>query len=252
MPTTPNLQTIIDAIRAEFDPRAAAGEFGDAKIIGIGVCNCRNKRGSSSPSHHAWCNAGDVRISRRTIATANERRLGNAISSFLTVHRDRLNVYRILWWSRSTFTGNTVAGHLNHLHIVPWPYGIGTPPCMGGTLEVRNRDGTIGTTFGGGTEAPPDDQDGDEEVKVQELTALIQSSLIDAGADLGDFEGYTAEDGTQYPDGADGIIRLRSGVSYPALVQAMRSLGFALDHLVTDQELDAHAEDHTAHDEGHH
>jgi len=249
MPATPNVARMILAVRAEFEPRTDAGEFGDARLIGIGVCNCRKKRGSSSWSHHAWCNAGDIRISRRTIATPDERRLGDAINDYLAANRDQLAIYRILWWQRSTFTGNTITGHRDHLHAVPWPYGIGTPPCAGGVLEVRHRDGSIGNTFG--ILEPPGADIGDEAMQTKELTALLQSSLIDAGYDLGDFEGLTVEnpDGTvtQYPDGADGIIRLRAGVSYPALVAGLVPDNIDADEFVTDQELAAHADNADAH-----
>ena len=36
------------------------------------------------------------------------------------------------------------------------------------------------------------------------MWATIQIALITAGYDLGDFEGYKAPNGTQFPDGADG------------------------------------------------
>lgn len=184
MPATPNLQQIIDEVRTEVG------------WVGVGVCNCRKKRGSSSWSHHAWCNAGDFMV-------GNDKELGDRIAAFLVANRNRLGIYRILWYGKSLFTGNTISGHRDHLHVVPYPYGIGTPPCAGGTLYVRNRDGSKGTSFGEATESPGYSR---EEQEVRELVAVIQEALINAGYDLGDFEGYLSPDGKQFPDGADGLM----------------------------------------------
>jgi len=180
MPATPNLQTIVDAVRAEFG------------WVGVGVCNCRKKRGSNGWSHHAWCNAGDFMVGA-------DRALGDEIASFLVASRRSLGIYRILWYGKSLFTGNAISGHRDHLHVVPFPYGIGTPPCAGGKLYVRNADGSKGTSFGEGMPTTPDEGE-----DVRELVAIIQEALINADYDLGDFEGYLSPDGKQYPDGADG------------------------------------------------
>ncbi len=113
---TPNLEAVIEYVEAYYG-------------LPIGVTNCRKISGKSVWSQHSWSNAADIYVSNREF--------GDTIVADL-YDKFGENVRYILWWR---------AGHYNHIHIDMWPYGIETPPCAGGSLHVKNKDGTVSHEF---------------------------------------------------------------------------------------------------------
>ena len=88
-------------------------------------------------------------------------------------------------------------------------------------------------------------------MQVREMWAVLQSALIDAGHDIGEWEGFLAPDGNQYQQGADGLVPV-GGDSYRAFVAAFGDESVIGAGYVTLRDLSEHSADHTAHDEGHH
>lgn len=96
--------------------------------VSIQTTNCRKIAGSNTWSQHAWANAGDVFGTTEVL---------NEVHSYLQSQYSW--IIRVLLWQ--------VADHFDHIHFDPWPKGISDPPCAGGSLEVRNQDGTVGDHF---------------------------------------------------------------------------------------------------------
>lgn len=105
-----------------------------------GIQNCRKIADSKTWSQHSWANAWDITSPYpvKTTANLNHIRFLDEIYRYLVVNRERLNIRYILW---------RCARHWDHIHLDCWPYGLGLPPCAGGTLRVRNKDGSVGTSF---------------------------------------------------------------------------------------------------------
>ncbi len=118
----------------------------------VGVTNCRKIAGSSTWSQHAWSNAADIYVS--------DYRLGDKIVKDI---REKFgsHIKVVLWWTRN---------HYDHIHVDMWPTGIYTPPCAGGALRVRHKDGRYGREFTA-------DLEGENLVTVEQL----QTALNDAG-----------------------------------------------------------------------
>lgn len=118
---TPHVQTIQDDVLARF-PGSRAGQW-----------LCRRIAGLTTWSQHSYTegeylgNAADI----FPISMAQ----GDAIAAYI---RTLPNVKVVLW---------RVKNHFTHIHYDTWPTGIGLPPCKGGALRVRHKDGTIGRTF---------------------------------------------------------------------------------------------------------
>jgi hypothetical protein len=115
---TPN----VAAIRAELE----LGFNG----LSFGVTNCRPIAGSTTWSQHAWSNALDIHGATTLL---------DKVYAWLIAHRYELQIRVILW---------RVKDHYDHIHVDPWPKGIGTPPCAGGKLQVRYQNGKTGDSFG--------------------------------------------------------------------------------------------------------
>lgn len=114
---SPNLSTVVAWVEREYPtlPR-------------IQITNCRRIAGSSSWSQHSWSNAADIFVNLNT---------GNQLAKRL---RERFGPWiKTLLWQ--------VPDHYDHIHVDMWPTGISTPPCAGGLLRVRHKDGTTGGTF---------------------------------------------------------------------------------------------------------
>ena len=115
---TPNMQVVYDFAKRNYSLR-------------IGVTNCRKISGSQNYSQHSWSNAIDIYTANKgfqdKMATELKKEFGPYIRNVLT-------------WRYN-------AAHWNHIHVDMWPKGIYTPPCDGGTLRVRHKDGTQGTVF---------------------------------------------------------------------------------------------------------
>ncbi len=118
---TPNMQAVYDYVK---------GTYGRA----IGVRNCRLISGLATWSQHSWSNANDIYV--------KDRDLGDEIYWDLY---DKFGEYirYVLWWRPD---------HYDHIHIDMWPYGYATPPCAGGTLQVKHKNGIIGNTFSSNVE----------------------------------------------------------------------------------------------------
>ncbi|KKK60229.1 hypothetical protein LCGC14_3026440 [marine sediment metagenome] len=114
---TPNLRIINDYIKVKYD-------------LATGVTSCRRISGSQTYSQHSWSNAGDIytsdRFLQRTIAADLKASFGDAICNILTYEYN--------------------AAHWNHIHVDLWPKGWLIPPCAGGQLRIKDRDGTV--TYG--------------------------------------------------------------------------------------------------------
>jgi hypothetical protein len=139
---TPATQRIVDAVEAEFGSK-----------VSVGAWACRKIAGSRTWSQHSWTegeyegNAADIFGSTATL---------DAVFTFI-VHRFPEEVKTILW---------RVKNHWDHVHVDTWPTGYGTPPCGGGSLRVKHRDGKIGRTFDTGADMPLSQDDLD---KIAEL-----------------------------------------------------------------------------------
>jgi hypothetical protein len=111
---TPNFNVVYEYVKAVYD-------------LPIGVTNCRRIAGSQTFSQHSWSNAGDIYTTNKdlqdVIAINLERVFGDHIRNILT-------------WRYNP-------AHWNHIHIDMWPRGWLTPPCAGGPLRIKYRDGTI-------------------------------------------------------------------------------------------------------------
>jgi len=119
---TPNTQRIADAVEARFDVRT-------------GFWLCRRIVGTFTWSQHAWSegnyegNAVDIFGSVKTLDQV-----------YYYVHSEFSEIAKTVLWR--------VKNHFDHVHVDTWPTGFGLPPCAGGALRVRHRDGSIGRTFG--------------------------------------------------------------------------------------------------------
>lgn len=113
---TPNLETVVEYVRAEYG-------------LHVGITNCRRISGSRTWSQHSWSNAGDIYVSNKA--------LGDKI--YWDLYDKFGENIRYMLWQRKD--------HYNHIHVDMWPYGYGTPPCAGGHLQVKNKDGTISHGF---------------------------------------------------------------------------------------------------------
>lgn len=114
---TPNINSIIEWVEREYPdlPR-------------IQTTNCRKIAGSNTWSQHSWANAADIFVSK---AVGDE--LAPRLRATFGEH-----IKALLW---------QVTNHFDHIHVDTWPTGTGTPPCGGGTLTVRHKDGTKGVVF---------------------------------------------------------------------------------------------------------
>ncbi len=126
---------VLDILKEEFP-----------EIYGGGY-NCRGIGGRSvhtSPSQHAWPNALDLTNKNFGYSThPDNQAFLDEVVAFLWDNRVELSIKRILWRGKSWFTGNTVSGHQNHIHVDFWPTGYPSPPCAGGSLRYRYSNGRI-------------------------------------------------------------------------------------------------------------
>lgn len=113
---TPNCQTIADWILARYP---------DAEIQ---TTNCRKIAGTLTWSQHSWANALDIFLPVRDLDE-----LAPLLRAEFGPH-----IAHLLW---------RVKDHFDHIHLDPWPQGYAKPPCAGGTLRVKHKDGRIGTQF---------------------------------------------------------------------------------------------------------
>ena len=115
---TPNINSIIEWVRSEYP-----------ELPRIQTTNCRRIAGSSTWSQHSWANAADIFPITKEQGDTIQARLLKEFGP---------HIKTILW---------QVANHFDHIHVDTWPTGTGTPPCAGGSLKVRHKDGTIGSAF---------------------------------------------------------------------------------------------------------
>jgi hypothetical protein len=113
---TPNVQTILDGVVAEF-PQVRHGAWA-----------CRRIAGTITWSQHSWENAVDIFVSPI---------LGDQVYSF--IREEYAEHVKVILWR--------VKNHFDHVHVDPWPTGIATPPCKGGGLLVKHKDGKVGRIF---------------------------------------------------------------------------------------------------------
>jgi hypothetical protein len=111
---TPNLKVVLDYVNTYFD-------------LPVGITHCRRISGKQTYSQHSWSNAGDIYTSNKSlqdnIAVVLKDEFGNHIRNILTWRFDD--------------------AHWNHIHIDMWPKGWLTPPCKGGELRIKYKDGKV-------------------------------------------------------------------------------------------------------------
>lgn len=109
-----------------------------------GGYNCRKISGSTKYSQHSWPNALDLTNVNYGYSTdpVNQAYLDD-VQAFLLKNREALSLKILLWRGKSWFTGNTVRGHQNHIHIDFWPTGYSPPPCAGGKLRYQYSTGRV-------------------------------------------------------------------------------------------------------------
>lgn len=134
---TPNTQAIQDGVVAEFGDR-----------VRVGAWLCRRIAGTLTWSQHAYT---EVRIGgpdyqgNAVDIFPDNPAIGDQVEAFLwDTYGDMLRL--VLW---------RVKNHFDHLHPEPWPIGILTPPCRGGDLYVKYKDGEVGRSFGSVPAPPP-------------------------------------------------------------------------------------------------
>ena len=113
---TPNLEVVVDYVKAEYG-------------LPVGITNCRKISGKRTWSQHSWSNAADIYTTNKALG---DRIVADLYDKFGE------HIRYVLWWR---------ASHYNHIHVDMWPYGYGTPPCAGGHMKVKNKDGTFSREF---------------------------------------------------------------------------------------------------------
>ena len=154
---TPNLAVVLDYVEDEYG-------------LPVGVTNCRRISGSQTYSQHSWSNAGDI-YTKETI-------LQDVIAADLKA-KFGAHVRNVLTWRYND-------AHWNHIHIDLWPKGMYTPPCKGGALRVKHKDGTRGTEFTSDIEGGFDVA----ALQVENLQeALVAASQLGADGNVIDVDG---------------------------------------------------------------
>ena len=114
MAMTPHMKVVHDYVKRTYG-------------LEIGITNCRRISGSQTFSQHSWSNANDIKTSNKRlqdeIAADLKEKFGDHIRNVLT------------WRFNSA--------HWNHVHVDMWPKGWLTPPCRGGELKIKYKDGHV-------------------------------------------------------------------------------------------------------------
>ena len=140
MPTgTPKLERLKAAVSTNF-PDAIYGQF-----------NCKRRNGFNWSQHAGsepeWGYRGNaVDIVHRDHGYGDTTPAHQAwldqVNAFLVANYDALDLNELIWRKRR---------HFDHIHTSPWPKlhdaGLYRPPCKGGDLIVRFKDGSRGNTF---------------------------------------------------------------------------------------------------------
>lgn len=123
---TPNVQHIVDDVVDEFP------------TVRVGAWNCRKIAGKSTWSQHSYVQRNPLYQGNAADIFPTSPAQGDQIAAF--IHRSEYSsvVKTVLW---------RVPDHHDHIHFDTWPEGVGTPPCAGGSLKVRHKDGRLGFTF---------------------------------------------------------------------------------------------------------
>ena len=154
---TPNTQTIVDAVLAEFPQ------------VRVGAWACRHIAGTLTWSQHSWTegnyegNAAD--FFAPTIIL-------DQVAGFIRREYPEL-VAHLLW---------RVKNHFDHVHLDTWPQGYMLPPCKGGELRVKHKDGTVGRTFNVKPPPPhiPPPPIGDYEMTAAEFASRLSQEQVKA------------------------------------------------------------------------
>lgn len=148
---TPRVQGLVDDVIDRY------------KVVTVGAWSCRYILGTFTWSQHSY--------------TEGEYE-GNAADFFGPIPildsvawylRQQPNVKAVLW---------RVKNHFDHVHLDTWPTGIGTPPCKGGPLRVKHKDGTIGRTFNVEPYVPP--PIGDYDMTATEFASKLSQEQVKA------------------------------------------------------------------------
>lgn len=90
-------------------------------LVDWGIYNCRDIAGTNTPSQHAWANAVDLHPLTKSY--------GDKAAAYIQANAGSLHIANLLW---------QVPDHYDHIHADFNPQGVGTPPCMGGKLQVAS------------------------------------------------------------------------------------------------------------------
>lgn len=123
---TPNTQRIVDAVQEEFGSR-----------VRVGAWLCRRIAGTFTWSQHAYTEEEYGYLGNAADVFPDTQATGDRVAAF--IRSEYAEIVKVVLWR--------VRDHFDHVHYDTWPTGIGTPPCKGGALRVRHKDGTIGRTF---------------------------------------------------------------------------------------------------------
>ena len=110
------MQTVYDWVKEKYD-------------LPVGITKCRKISGSQTYSQHSWSNANDIHT--------EDKGLQDDIASNLHASFG-FHIRNILTWRYNS-------AHWNHVHVDMWPKGYMLPPCAGGILKVKYKNGTITT-----------------------------------------------------------------------------------------------------------
>ena len=117
MAMTPNLQVVREFAKANYS-------------LSVGIFSCRKISDSQTYSQHSWSNAIDIFTANKGFQDKMASELKEEFGS---------HIRNILTWRFN-------AAHWNHIHVSMWPKGYLTPPCEGGQLRIKYKDGHI--TYG--------------------------------------------------------------------------------------------------------
>lgn len=152
---TPNVQRVVDAVVQEFP------------TVRVGAWNCRKIAGKPLWSQHSYVQRTPLYQGNAADVFPTNPAQGDQIAAFIRRPEYAAVVKTVLW---------RVKDHFDHIHFDTWPEGVGTPPCAGGTLKVRHKDGRLGFTFTddlGDVDLPLSDAD------IEKLKAELVPVIVD-------------------------------------------------------------------------
>lgn len=184
---TPNVQYIQDAVEAEFGSQVRCGAW-----------LCRRIDGTFTWSQHAYHQENHLDpdfFGNAVDIFPVSMAVGDQVKEFVLDEFGEV-VAHFLW---------RVKNHFNHGHLDTWPQGINLPPCKGGQLQVRHKDGRVGREFTydfDNTPPLPSDPDPVPPIMEDVLLPLVHNPKVES-QDVGRLQELINE--TFYPNHAPGL-----------------------------------------------